>query len=169
MCTSALSVTGLSSTLVAPLTTWQQVILYVLLQVGSLPAIALMTLVVRRTKFVRRLREDERRGLFEKGEVDAEGSEAGEEPDNASIVHRGSSSALSFPRPTGRGGYPNPLAGVFNRIGRLLHRPRASRRAAGSSADYLLDGMTSVRNSHFMGVRSEKHRAHVRHGTMTAG
>lgn len=121
-----------------------------------------MTLIVRRTKFVRRLREDERRGLFEKGEGEGDGSVAGEEADTASIIHRGSSSALSFPRPTGRGGYPNPLAGVFDRLGGLLHRPRASRRAAGGSADYLLDGMMSVRNSHFIGVRSEKHRSHVR-------
>ena len=135
--------------------------LYLLLQVGSLPGIALITLIVRRTKFVRQLRKDERRGVFEKDAKDDDEGSADSESVQP-VVSRNSSSGLSLQPLAGRGGYPNPLGGAFARVGGLLHRPRANRRAPGSSADYLLDGITSVRNSHFIGIRSEKHRAHVR-------
>ena len=142
--------------------------LYLLLQVGSLPGIALITLVVRRTKFVRQLRKDERRGVFEKDAKDDDEGSADSESVQP-VVSRSSSSGLSLQPLAGRGGYPNPLGGLFGTVGGLLHRPRANRRAPGSSADYLLDGITSVRNSHFIGIRSEKHRAHVRRPLGLAG
>ena len=133
--------------------------MYLLLQVGSLPGIALITLIVRRTKFVRQLRRDERSGVFEKEGEEDDGSGDGES--DQPVVERSGSSGLSLQPRSGRGGYPNPLGGVLGHVGGLLQRPRHTRRAPGS-VDYLLEGITSVRNSRFLGIRSEKHRAHVR-------
>ncbi|KAH8930445.1 TrkH-domain-containing protein [Atractiella rhizophila] len=47
LCVSATTVTGLQTILINPLSRWQQVILYICTQIGSIPVVAFLTVIIR--------------------------------------------------------------------------------------------------------------------------
>ncbi|GAA5828114.1 hypothetical protein JCM11251_002595 [Rhodosporidiobolus azoricus] len=51
MCTSAMTVTGLNSVLLARLTLWQTVIIFLLMAIGSPPSVSIIVLLIRRQFF----------------------------------------------------------------------------------------------------------------------